>query len=39
MVKRDIVKIPVERDVANVLRKEVKIGETYSMVIERLLKK
>lgn len=38
MVKRDIVKIPVEREVANNLRKEVRIGETYSIVIERLLK-
>lgn len=37
--KRDIVKIPVERNIANELRRRVQIGETYSMVIEKLLKK
>jgi len=36
--KKDYVKIAIERDIANKLKEKVKIGETYTMVIENLLK-
>lgn len=35
--KKDIVKIPVERTVANELKRQVDIGETYTIAIKRLL--
>ena len=37
--KKDIVKIPVERTVANELKRQVDIGETYTIAIKRLLDK
>ena len=37
--KKDIVKIPVERTVANELKRRVDIGETYTIAIKRLLDK
>ncbi len=34
---KDYVKIPVERDVANELKSHVKVGETYTIIIKRML--
>lgn len=36
-LKKDYVKIAIERDVANLLRQRVKIGETYTSVLKELL--
>lgn len=36
---KDYVKISVERDVANELKSLVKIGESYTIVIKRMLDK
>ena len=36
---KDYVKISIERDVANELKSHVKIGESYTIIIKRMLDK